>query len=65
MRSSATLTIGAGRAPRTATRAQDATAALLAAMLGVFLVWGVGFSHISVVHNAAHDVRHSAGFPCH
>ena len=65
MRSSATLTIGADVAPKTETRAQSATAALFAAMLGVFLVWGVGFSHISVVHNAAHDVRHSSGFPCH
>jgi cobalt transporter subunit CbtB len=25
----------------------------------------VGFSHIDVVHNAAHDVRHSNAFPCH
>ena len=39
--------------------------ALLAAMLGVMLLIGVGFSHIEAVHNAAHDARHSAGFPCH
>jgi cobalt transporter subunit CbtB len=37
----------------------------LAAFLGVFLLWGVGFSHIDVVHNAAHDTRHSNAFPCH
>ncbi len=37
----------------------------LAALLGVFVVGGVGFSHISAVHNASHDVRHSAAFPCH
>ena len=24
-----------------------------------------GFSHIEAIHNAAHDVRHSLGFPCH
>ncbi|HZP09344.1 CbtB domain-containing protein [Methyloceanibacter sp.] len=36
-----------------------------AALLGVFLVGGVGFSHIAAVHNAAHDYRHSMGFPCH
>jgi cobalt transporter subunit CbtB len=36
-----------------------------AALLGVVLVGGVGFSHIDVVHNAAHDYRHSMGFPCH
>ena len=40
-------------------------AAVLAALLGSFLIWGVGFSHIEVLHNAAHDTRHSAGFPCH
>jgi len=38
---------------------------VLAALLGSFLIWGVGFSHIDVFHNAAHDTRHSAGFPCH
>ena len=39
--------------------------ALCAALLGGVLIWGVGFSHINVVHNAAHDTRHSAAFPCH
>jgi cobalt transporter subunit CbtB len=37
----------------------------MAAFLGVFMIWGVGFSHIAAAHNAAHDVRHSNGFPCH
>lgn len=36
-----------------------------AALLGLFVVGGVGFSHMEVVHNAAHDYRHSTGFPCH
>lgn len=39
--------------------------ALMAMVLGVFVVGVVGFSHIDVVHNAAHDVRHSNAFPCH
>jgi cobalt transporter subunit CbtB len=39
--------------------------ALCAGLLGGLLIWGVGFSHIDVVHNAAHDARHSAAFPCH
>ena len=47
------------------TRSQTLTAAIMCAFLGVFMVWGVGFSHISAFHNAAHDVRHSNGFPCH
>ena len=47
------------------TRASAAAAALLAGLLGLFLLWGVGFSHLSAVHNAAHDTRHSNAFPCH
>lgn len=39
--------------------------ALMAMVLGVFVIGMVGFSHIDVVHNAAHDVRHSNAFPCH
>ena len=37
----------------------------MAALLGIFIVGGVGFSHIGAVHNAAHDYRHSMAFPCH
>ena len=33
--------------------------------LGLVIIWGVGFSHIDVLHNAAHDTRHSNAFPCH
>ena len=39
--------------------------ALLAMALGLFVVGVVGFSHISAVHNAAHDVRHANAVPCH
>jgi len=46
-------------------RAQVVASALTVAALGVTLLWGVGFSHIEAVHNAAHDTRHSNGFPCH
>jgi cobalt transporter subunit CbtB len=38
---------------------------LLAILLGLLIVGVAGFSHQSVVHNAAHDTRHSNGFPCH
>ena len=47
------------------TRSKTLIAASMAAFLGVFMIWGVGFSHIAAAHNAAHDVRHSNGFPCH
>jgi cobalt transporter subunit CbtB len=39
--------------------------AVLAMALGLFIVGVVGFSHMSTVHNAAHDVRHANAFPCH
>lgn len=37
----------------------------IAALLGVLIIGVVGFSHVEAFHNAAHDVRHSNGFPCH
>lgn len=49
----------------TASRLGILLPALFAALLGGILIWGVGFSHIEVLHNAAHDTRHSTGFPCH
>ena len=36
-----------------------------ARLVGLCLVYFPGFSHIEAVHNAAHDTRHSAAFPCH
>jgi cobalt transporter subunit CbtB len=50
---------------RAASRLETLIAAAMAALLGAFLLWGVGFSHSEVLHNAAHDVRHSLAFPCH
>lgn len=38
---------------------------LFAALIGIFIVGFVGFSHMDVVHNAAHDARHANAFPCH
>jgi cobalt transporter subunit CbtB len=46
-------------------RSQALVAAVFAAFLGAFVIWGVGFSPIDIVHNAAHDTRHSSAFPCH
>jgi cobalt transporter subunit CbtB len=34
-------------------------------LLGVVILYGAGFAQVSAVHNAAHDMRHSQGFPCH
>ena len=46
-------------------RGRTLAAAALSAVLGVVLVWGVGFSQVEAFHNAAHDTRHSNAFPCH
>lgn len=47
------------------TPAARATAALVSGLLGLFILFGVGFAHADAVHNAAHDSRHSVAFPCH
>ena len=36
-----------------------------AVLLGVIILYGAGFLNTAAVHNAAHDTRHSQGFPCH
>ncbi len=33
--------------------------------VGLGLLFIVGFSPVSALHNAAHDTRHTAAFPCH
>jgi cobalt transporter subunit CbtB len=38
---------------------------IAAAILGVVIIWVVGFSPAEAIHNAAHDTRHSNAFPCH
>lgn len=45
--------------------AQQGLQLAAAALLGALIVYGVGFSPIAEVHNAAHDGRHSHTFPCH
>lgn len=38
---------------------------LMAGGLGIVLLYGAAFAKAEALHNAAHDGRHSAGFPCH
>jgi cobalt transporter subunit CbtB len=40
-------------------------AGFAALFLGSFLLYGVGLAQDPRLHNAAHDTRHSIGFPCH
>jgi cobalt transporter subunit CbtB len=54
-------TAAAEVAPATRT----AGAALVAALLGLFILYGVGFANPATLHNAAHDTRHAFAFPCH
>lgn len=50
---------------RSSSYSQRLTATIGALLIGAGLVYFAGFSHIAAVHNAAHDTRHSAAFPCH
>ena len=34
-------------------------------LLGAALIFLAGFAPSDTLHNAAHDTRHSAAFPCH
>jgi cobalt transporter subunit CbtB len=47
------------------TRAEALKAALLAAMIGIGLVFLTGFAQTLILHNGAHDTRHALSFPCH
>ncbi len=54
---------------RAASDARPASARILSAVaalaLGAAILFVAGFSSNDLVHAAAHDVRHAAGFPCH
>ena len=39
--------------------------ALAAALLGAVILFGVALANSGTIHNAAHDTRHAAAFPCH
>ncbi len=41
------------------------TAGIVALIIGGFLVFGAGLANSATIHDTAHDVRHSFGFPCH
>jgi len=38
---------------------------LTALALGLFITFTTGFAASTTLHNAAHDTRHTVGFPCH
>jgi len=51
--------------PQALTRTAVVLPAVLAALLGLFILYGVGFAQPNLIHNAAHDSRHALTFPCH
>jgi cobalt transporter subunit CbtB len=46
-------------------RSEALRAAGICLLLGLGLVFLTGFAYPEVIHNAAHDTRHSLSFPCH
>jgi cobalt transporter subunit CbtB len=44
---------------------QRMAAGLVCLFIGSTIVFTVGLSHMTFAHNAAHDTRHTLGFPCH
>ena len=50
---------------RPSARSQAVTAAMVALAAGFGLLFTMGFAHPELLHNAAHDWRHSMSFPCH
>ena len=50
-------------ATRAATRPWAAIA--LAGIFGATLIFFAGLAQSETLHDAAHDVRHATGFPCH
>jgi cobalt transporter subunit CbtB len=50
----------------TGVRADTGLAAILfVAFIGATLLFTAGFANSAMMHDAAHDTRHSIGFPCH
>ncbi len=53
-------------APTAASQTQSGIgAAIVAALMGVAIVVITGHVQAGTLHDAAHDVRHATGFPCH
>jgi len=53
------------RSSRVSTKIAKPLQLVSAFLLGAVVLYAAGFVSTSAVHNAAHDMRHSQGFPCH
>ncbi|WP_225025853.1 CbtB domain-containing protein [Xinfangfangia pollutisoli] len=52
-------------APRASDKSSALTAVVFLALLGVATLFVAGHAQSAALHDAAHDVRHATGFPCH
>jgi len=52
-------------ASTSAVSASGTLAIVLAALIGVGIIVFAGHLQAETLHDAAHDVRHATGFPCH
>ncbi len=48
-----------------ASRATAFASVLFVALLGSGVLFMAGHAQSATLHDAAHDVRHATGFPCH
>lgn len=50
---------------QTAARSSALMQAIFVTLIGATVVFVAGFAHSQTLHDAAHDMRHTTGFPCH
>ena len=49
----------------TTARSSALMQAIFVSLIGGLIVFAAGFANSQTLHDAAHDMRHSTGFPCH
>ena len=54
-----------GQTLRHSAARSDIMAIVAVAMIGLGIIFVAGHAQASALHDAAHDVRHATGFPCH
>lgn len=48
-----------------AARSSVLVQALFVALIGGMVIFAAGLAQSATLHDAAHDMRHGTGFPCH
>ncbi|MCP1198183.1 CbtB-domain containing protein [Notoacmeibacter sp. MSK16QG-6] len=51
--------------PAITSQTNGVAALLLSVVFGFGVIFAVGLAQADALHDAAHDVRHANGFPCH